>query len=167
MSRGFESSSTGKSPSDDTSISSSQYSTLDSRRDVEFLSIPNDVVESNSDLALNRNDTRKSKSKVRSYLKRCKDVLYGHSTDDAANITVKRDIPHSSNTSWYLTAEMQLRDDDSGDRISIDHVPQETKTNQIKEQEASDHTAEWNESMMPLAESQLQVNKVSCKQHTI
>jgi hypothetical protein len=161
MSRGIESSSE-KSPSDDTSIISSQYSTLDSRRDVEFLSMPNPIEVESDNIALSRSDIRKSKSKVRSYFKRCKDVLYGHSTDDAANITVKRDIPHSSNTSWYLTAEI-MQDDDSGDRISIDHLPEEMKTNQIKEQEASDHTVEWNKSM-PLAESQLQVNKVSCKQ---
>lgn len=157
MSRGFvESTSTGKSPSDDTSTTS-QSSALESssRRDVEFCSMVN---EAECDLALSRNDIRKSKSKVRSYFKRCKDVLYGHSSDDVANITVKRDIPHSSNTSrWYLTAEMQ--DDVSGDRISIDQMPAEMKENQIKEQEASD----CNELMVPLAESQVNKVKLSYK----
>lgn len=123
-------------------------------------------------MSMSRNDIRKSKSKVRSYLRRCKDVLYGHSISSgvdvaAANITVKRDISHASNTSWYLVAEMhqqqqQLDNENLADhRMSIDHLPEEMKTNQIKEQEASDHTKteECNESM-PLAESQ--VNKVNC-----
>lgn len=121
-------------------------------------------------MSMSRNDIRKSKSKVRSYLRRCKDVLYGHSMSSgvdvaAANITVKGDISHASNTSWYLVAEMhqqqQLDNEDLADhRMSIDHLPEEKKTNQIKEQEASDHMkTECNESM-PLAESQ--VNKVNC-----
>lgn len=175
MSRGFESSSSlGKvGTTEGTSTPSlSSQSALDSRRDADHFHVNYEhTVELSEATAtsMSRNDIRKSKSKVRSYFKRCKDVLYGHSMssgDDVVeangNITVKKDIAHSSNTSWYLTEEMHKFDDeDSADhRLSIDHAPEEMKTNQIKEQEANDHTKiECNESM-PLAESQ--VNKVSC-----
>lgn len=171
MPRVFESSSSqGKADSTSEISTSSKSSTLDSRHDADHFKVDYEhAIETSraSTMSMSRNDIRKSKSKVRSYLRRCKDVLYGHSMSSgdevtAEKITVKRDL-HASNTSWYLAEMHQQQPDDEASverRMSIDHLPEEMKTNQIKVQEANDHTKNECNELMPLAESQ--VNKVSC-----
>lgn len=88
--------------------------------------------------SMSRNDVRKSKSKVRSYFKKCKDALYGHATDETCTITVNEDLPQSSNTSWYL-ATTAVDSNDSANKESSDQLPKAMKTNQVDEQEAIDN----------------------------
>lgn len=105
---------------------------------------------------MSRSDVRKSKSKVRSYLKKCKDALYGHASDETCTITVNEDLPQSSNTSWYLTTESN----DSTNKASSDQLPKAIKANQVDEQEAIDNEIKCTgmAETEPLVESQ--VNKV-------
>lgn len=108
--------------------------------------------------SMSRNDVRKSKSKVRSYLKKCKDAFYGHSSDEMCTITVNEDLPQSSNTSWYLIA---AESNDSANTASCsDQLPKAIKTNQVDEQEAIDNEIKCMSmtDSVPLVESQ--VNKV-------
>jgi hypothetical protein len=112
---------------------------------------------------MDRCEVRKSKSKVRSYLKRCKDALYGHQSEETCSITVHEDIPHSSiaTTSWYLT-ETDSQDAPNGEDRCTSLPPQATKTNQaVDEQEAIDNEIKCMSmtETVPLVESQ--VNKVS------
>lgn len=103
---------------------------------------------------MSRSDVRKSKLKVRSYLKKCKDALYGHGSDEMCNsITVNEDVPQSSNTSWYLTTESN----DSTNKSSSDQLPKATKTNHVDEQEAIDNEIKCTgmTETMPLVESQV------------
>ncbi|XP_070494733.1 uncharacterized protein Pura isoform X3 [Chironomus tepperi] len=111
---------------------------------------------------MDRCEVRKSKSKVRSYLKRCKDALYGHQNDETCSITVHEDIPQSSasTTSWYLTET-----DDSNDSQNHNNMQllRGIKTNQaVDEQEAIDNEIKCMSmtETVPLVESQ--VNKDSC-----
>lgn len=106
---------------------------------------------------MSRSDVRKSKSKVRSYLKKCKDALYGHASDETCTITVNEDLPQSSNTSWYLTTESS---NDSTNKASSDQLPKAIKANQVDEQEAIDNEIKCTgmTETVPLVESQ--VNKV-------
>ena len=110
---------------------------------------------------MDRCEVRKSKSKVRSYLKRCKDALYGHQSEETCSITVHEDIPQSSasTTSWYLT-----ENDDSNDSQNHNNMQllKGIKTNQaVDEQEAIDNEIKCMSmtETVPLVESQ--VNKVS------
>lgn len=111
---------------------------------------------------MDRCEVRKSKSKVRSYLKRCKDALYGHQSEETCSITVHEDIPQStiaSTTSWYLTET-----DDSNDSQNHNNVQllKGMKTNQaVDEQEAIDNEIKCMSmtETVPLVESQ--VNKVN------
>lgn len=111
---------------------------------------------------MDRSEVRKSKSKVRSYLKRCKDALYGHQTDETCSITVHEDIPHSSSsstTSWYLT---DIDSSNTTVQCTSLQLPKATKTNQpVDEQEAIDNEIKCISmtETVPLVESQ--VNKVS------
>lgn len=89
------------------------------------------VNQTASELSMSRGDVRKSKSKVRSYYKKCKDALYGQ---DTSIITVSEDPLQSSNTSWYLTTESN----DSTNQTISDQLPKAMKTNQFDEQEAID-----------------------------
>jgi hypothetical protein len=110
--------------------------------------------------SISRNDVRKSKSKVRSYLKKCKDAIYGHSNDETCTITVHEDLPQSSNTSWYLTTTA-TESNDSVNKASSDQLPKAIKTNQVDEQEAIDNEIKcmsMTEALVPPVESQ--VNKV-------
>lgn len=107
---------------------------------------------------MSRNDVRKSKSKVRTYLKKCKDALYGHASDETCSITVNEDLPQSSNTSWYLAPEPN---DSTVNKTGSDQLPKAIKTNQVDEQEAIDNEIKcmgMTESE-PLVESR--VNKVT------
>jgi hypothetical protein len=112
---------------------------------------------------MERSEVRKSKSKVRSYLKRCKDAIYGHQNDETCNITVHEDIPHassSSTTSWYLT---EVDSNDSINAIEM-QLPKALQTNQAcDEQEAIDNEIKCISmtEIVPVVESQ--VNKVRCK----
>lgn len=111
---------------------------------------------------MDRCEVRKSKSKVRSYLKRCKDALYGHQNEETCSITVHEDIPQStiaSTTSWYLTET-----DDSNDSQNHNNMQllKGIKTNQaVDEQEAIDNEIKCMSmtETVPLVESQ--VNKVN------
>lgn len=87
---------------------------------------------------MSRSDVRKSKSKVRSYLKKCKDALYGYGNEETCTITVNEDLPQSSNTSWYLTTTA-AESNDSVNKTSADQLPKAIKTNQVDEQEAIDN----------------------------
>jgi hypothetical protein len=109
--------------------------------------------------SISRSDVRKSKSKVRTYLKRCKDALYGHSSDETCTITVNEDLPQSSNTSWYLTTAA-MESNDSTNKADSDQLPKAMKTNQVDEQEAIDKEIKCMSmtEVLPLVESQ--VNKV-------
>lgn len=84
-------------------------------------------------------EVRLSKSKVRSYLKRCKDALYGHQSEETCNITVHEDISHSStsNTSWYLT---EIDSNELSNNITACpslQLPKGSKPNEaVEEQEA-------------------------------
>ncbi|CRL08313.1 CLUMA_CG021402, isoform A, partial [Clunio marinus] len=137
---------------DGISISSS---TLDSK--LEEIVVSQAGIES----SMSRNDVRKSKSKVRSYFKKCKDALYGHSSDDTCNITVDEDLSQSSNTSWYLTTTA-FESNDSVNRASSDQLPKAMKTNQVDVQEAIDNEIKCigMTQTLPLVESQ--VNKDVC-----
>jgi hypothetical protein len=121
--RAFES----EAKADGISISSS---TLDAKLDE--IVVNQTVMES----SISRSDVRKSKSKVRTYLKRCKDALYGHSSDETCTITVNEDLPQSSNTSWYLTTAA-MESNDSTNKADSDQLPKAMKTNQVDEQEAA------------------------------
>lgn len=111
---------------------------------------------------MDRCEVRKSKSKVRSYLKRCKDALYGHQSDETCSITVHEDIPQlnvGSTTSWYLTDI----DDPSCDSQNNNSKAQSLKGLKIDdEQEAIDNEIKCISmtETVPLVESQ--VNMVSC-----
>jgi hypothetical protein len=135
---------------DGISISSA---TLDAKLDE--IVVNQTVMES----SISRSDVRKSKSKVRTYLKRCKDALYGHSTDETCTVTVNEDLPQSSNTSWYLTTAA-LESNDSTNKADSDQLPKAMKTNQLDEQEAIDKEIKCMSmtEVLPLVESQ--VNKV-------
>lgn len=113
--------------------------------------------------SISRTDVRKSKSKVRSYLKKCKDALYGHANEETCAITVNEDLPQSSNTSWYLTttSATATESNDSVNKTSSDQLPKAIKTNQVDEQEAIDNEIKCMSmtETEPLVESQ--VNKVT------
>jgi hypothetical protein len=113
----------------------------------------------NQETSMSRTDVRKSKSKVRSYLKKCKDALYGHPSDETCTITVNEDLPQSSNTSWYLTTTT-AESNDSANKVSSDQLPKAIKTNQVDEQEAIDNEIKCMgmTELVPPVESQ--VNKV-------
>jgi hypothetical protein len=66
--------------------------------------------ESSSDVSFNlpRVDTRKSRSKMKSYLKRCKDKLIGVVSDDQCVITHHEAVTQSPSTSWYLDETEEL-----------------------------------------------------------
>lgn len=83
---------------------------------------------------MSRSDVRKSKSKVRTYLKKCKDALYGHASDETCSITVNEDLPQSS--TWYLAPEPN---DSTVNKTGSDQLPKAIKTNQVDEQEAIDN----------------------------
>lgn len=111
--------------------------------------------------SMSRSDVRKSKSKVRSYLKKCKDALYGHSTDETCSITVNEDLPQSSNTSWYLTATATpMESIDSANTASSDQLPKAMKTNQVDEQEAIDNEIKCISMTETVPPVESQVNKV-------
>lgn len=147
--RGFECD--AKAP-DGISVASS---TLDSR--LEEIVVSQSAMEASS---ISRSDVRKSKSKVRSYLKKCKDALYGHHSDESCGITVNEDLPQSSNTSWYLTA---AESSDPANKSSADQLPKAMKTNQVDEQEAIDNEIKCMgmTETVPLVDSR--VNKVTAK----
>lgn len=130
-------------------------STLDSR--LEEIVVSQSAMETSS---ISRSDVRKSKSKVRSYLKKCKDALYGHHSDESCSITVNEDLPQSSNTSWYLTT---AESSDSANKSSADQLPKAMKTNQVDEQEAIDNEIKCMgmTETVPLVDSR--VNKVTAK----
>jgi hypothetical protein len=132
--------------SDGISISSSS-STLDPK--LEEIVVNQAPMES----SMSRSDVRKSKSKVRSYLKKCKDALYGHASDEMCSITVNEDLPLSSNTSWYLTTDSN----ESANNVSVDQLPKATKTNRVDEQEEIDNEVKCTgmTETMPLVESQV------------
>jgi hypothetical protein len=132
--------------SDGISISSSS-STLDPK--LEEIVVNQAPMES----SMSRSDVRKSKSKVRSYLKKCKDALYGHASDEMCSITVNEDLPLSSNTSWYLTTDSN----ESANNASVDQLPKATKTNRVDEQEEIDNEVKCTgmTETMPLVESQV------------
>lgn len=93
--------------------------------------------------AMDRCEVRKSKSRVRSYLKKCKDALYGHPSEETCTITVHEN-PHSttaasSGTSWYLT-EIDTTASLDGIKMCNIEIQQLPKgTNQADEQEAIDN----------------------------
>lgn len=137
--------------SDGISISSS---TLDPK--LEEIVVNQTVMES----SMSRTDVRKSKSKVRSYFKKCKDALYGHVSDETCSVTVNEDLPQSSNTSWYLTTTA-TKSNDSANKTGSDQLPKAIKTNQVEEQEAIDNEIKCMSmtETVPLVESE--VNKVT------
>ena len=112
---------------------------------------------------MSRNDVRKSKSKVRNYLKKCKDALYGHGSDETCIITVNEDLPQSSNTSWYLTTTSAESNDSTNKASGADQLPKAIETNQVDEQEAIDKEIKCMSmtETEPLVESQ--VNKVTAE----
>lgn len=112
------------------------------------------------DSSISRSDVRKSKSKVRSYFKKCKDALYGHASDETCSITVNEDLPQSSNTSWYLTTTA-TESNDLVNKAGLDQLPKAIKTNQVDEQEAIDNEIKCMSmtETVPLVESE--VNKVT------
>lgn len=113
---------------------------------------------------MDRCEVRKSKSKVRSYLKRCKDALYGHQNEETCSITVHEDIPQStasSTTSWYLTEIDDSSDSQYNKNNNNIQLLKGIKTNQaFDEQEAIDNEIKCMSmtETVPLVESQ--VNKV-------
>jgi hypothetical protein len=66
--------------------------------------------DGSSDLSFNlpRVDVRKSRSKMKSYLKRCKDKLIGAVADDQCAITHHEAVTQSPSTSWYLDETEEL-----------------------------------------------------------
>lgn len=51
---------------------------------------------------LNRAEVRRSKSRVRSYLKRCKDAIIGPSNEDSCAISHHEAISQRATSSWYV-----------------------------------------------------------------
>lgn len=115
-------------------------------------------------MSMSRSDVRKSKSKVRSYLKKCKDALYGHSSDETCTITVNEDLPQSSsNTSWYLTTTATAAaesSDSTNTESGSDQLPKAIKTNQVDEQEAIDNEIKCMSMTDSVPPVESQVNKV-------
>ncbi|CAO1362950.1 unnamed protein product [Diamesa serratosioi] len=122
------------------------------------------VVNQTMDIAthsgINRGEVRKSKSKVRSYLKKCKDAIYGHQiTDDTCIITVNEDLPQSSNTSWYL-AEIESNTivkqiNNEREKEQLKNVESAVGEMQVEEQEIECKNMIEN---MPLGDSQTMEN---------
>ena len=109
---------------------------------------------------MDRSEVRKSKSKVRSYLKRCKDALYWHQNEEACTITVDENQPHSSNTSWYLT-EIDSADSNGGGNkcnTELQTLQAVARPNHTDEQEAIDNEIKCTSMTMPPVEVSL--NKV-------
>lgn len=67
----------------------------------EILVSPSEIME--SQLSINRSEVRKSKSKMRTYLKKCKDVFISpqQQAEDIRPISTQDNVS-SSCTSWYL-----------------------------------------------------------------
>lgn len=105
---------------------------------------------------MDRSEVRKSKSKVRSYLKRCKDALYGHQhqNEETCTITVHEDLPSpSSCTSWYLT---EAATDMAKSREMCNTGTESLRTNhESDEQEALDNEIECKSMIVPQVESRL------------
>lgn len=116
---------------------------------------------------MDRSEVRKSKSKVRSYLKRCKDALYGHQSEETCTITVHEDIQHSSasNTSWYLS---EMASNDSLNNNNNMQLPKAMQANQaVDEQKAIDNEIKCismtETEIVPQVVVDSQVNKVRRK----
>lgn len=97
----------------------------------------------NQTTAMDRSEVRKSKSKVRNYLKRCKDALYGHPSEETCTITVHENQPcssSSSSTSWYLTEiDANNVDSSSTNKMCSTENLSPKATNQVEEQEKIDN----------------------------
>lgn len=95
----------------------------------------------NQTTAMDRSEVRKSKSKVRNYLKRCKDALYGHPNEEVCTITVHEHQPcSSSGTSWYLTEiDANNVDSSSTNKMCSTENLSPKATNQVEEQEKIDN----------------------------
>jgi hypothetical protein len=106
----------------------------------------------NQTTAMDRSEVRKSKSKVRSYLKRCKDALYGHQhqNEETCTITVHEDPPSSSScTSWYLTEA------DTRKSSEMCNTGASRTNHESDEQEALDNEIECKSMIVPQVESRL------------
>lgn len=100
------------------------------------------VINQTTSSAMDRSEVRKSKSKVRNYLKRCKDALYGHPSEETCTITVHENQPcsSSSGTSWYLTEiDANNVDSSSTNKMCSTENLLLKATNQVEEQEKIDN----------------------------
>lgn len=100
------------------------------------------VINQTTSSAMDRSEVRKSKSKVRNYLKRCKDALYGHPSEETCTITVHENQPcsSSSGTSWYLTEiDANNVDSSSANKMCSTENLSLKATNQVEEQEKIDN----------------------------
>lgn len=105
-----------------------------------------------SELSMSRSDVRKSKSKVRSYFKKCKDALYGHTNGETSTLTENEDLSHSSHTLWYLATESNVLTD------LLNEQPMKIK--ELEEQEKFDKEIRCT-IMTENPQADLQINKVT------
>lgn len=89
-------------------------------------------INSNADTEsiLSRAEVRRSKSRVRSYLKRCKDAIIGAASssahDDSCSIS-HEPISQRATSSWYVN-ELPANDETANDQLSVgESVVVETK----------------------------------------
>lgn len=121
--------------------------------------VVNQTMDTATHSGINRGEVRKSKSKVRSYLKKCKDAIYGHQVpDDTCIITVNEDLPQSSNTSWYL-AEIESNEiikqiNFEKEKEQLKNVESAVGEMQVEEQEIVDNECKNMIENMPLGDSQ-------------
>lgn len=121
--------------------------------------VVNQTMDTASHSGISRGEVRKSKSKVRSYLKKCKDAIYGHQVvDDTCIITVNEDLPQSSTTSWYLA---EIESNEIGKQINFEkekellkNVESAVGEMQVEEQEIVDNECKNMIENMPLGDSQ-------------
>ena len=89
------------SQSSNTFISTNSMSTVNSLTLDEIVVSPPESMESQS--SINRGEVRKSKSKMRTYLKKCKNAIIGqHSQVEDIRPIATHDTTANSCTSWYL-----------------------------------------------------------------
>lgn len=88
---------------------------------------------------MDRNEVRKSKSKMRSYLKRCKDALYGHQQQSEESCTITVHENSSTNTSWYLTEDMDTTTSDAFKMCNTETQLPKGSNQVVVEQEAIDN----------------------------
>lgn len=121
--------------------------------------VVNQTMDTATHSGINRGEVRKSKSKVRSYLKKCKDAIYGHQVaDDTCIITVNEDLPQSSSTSWYL-AEIESNEivkqiNFEKEKEQLKNVESAVGEMQVEEQEIVDNECKKMIENMPLGDSQ-------------